>query len=56
MLSTLECNTDILIPENLSDMIDSVSPDLRLKNLYEIWKLLAGYMSKLDKNTKNEFF
>ena len=34
MLSTLDCNTDILVPENLSDIIESVSPDLRLRNLY----------------------
>lgn len=53
MLSTLDCNTDILVPENLSDIIESVSPDLRLRNLYEIWKLLADFMSKLDKNTKD---
>jgi hypothetical protein len=53
MLQNLESNTDILLPENLNEIIKSLSPDIRLKNLYSIWRTLADYMSKLEKITHN---
>ena len=42
-------STDILIPENLPTLIESIPADVEMKYIFSFWKLLSDLMSKLER-------
>ena len=48
MFYQLEYNSDILLPDNLMELATLIPRSVQLKNVYGVWKLIAGLMRKFD--------
>ena len=49
MFLALAESMDILIPENLPSLIESIPADVEMKYIFSFWKLLSDLMSKLER-------